>query len=362
MRDERIDRLARLLVRYSIRPKKRDVVAIIGGTPAEPLIEAVYREVLQAGAHPSIRMSPERLSETFFKYGKPHHFRELHPYARTVARHTDSEIAIYSQTNTRSLSGIDPARQAMFSSTMKPVGDIRRKKPWVLTLFPTEAYAQDAEMSLSDFEDYVYSATFVDRRDPVAAWRKLSCVQDRLIAELRGADAIRIVGPGTDLKLSVKGRKFINSDGRHNIPSGEVFTGPVESSADGYIEFDFPVCRGGREIDGIRLVFRRGVVVEATAKKNEKFLKRMLDMDSGARRLGELGIGTNKRIDRFVRNILFDEKIGGTVHLALGQSYSETGGKNVSALHWDMIKDLRRGGALYVDGNVFQMDGRFRQI
>ena len=171
---------------------------------------------------------------------------------------------------------------------------------------------------------------------------------------------MRLVGPDTDLTLSVAGRTFINSDGHHNMPSGEVFTGPVEDSAEGRIAFDYPVCEGGREVDGIRLVFRKGLVVEASATKNEAFLRAMLDMDPGARRLGELGIGTHFGIRRFIRNILFDEKIGGSIHLALGRSYEETGGRNRSALHWDMIKDLRRGGAIYVDGKVFQKDGRFR--
>jgi aminopeptidase len=176
---------------------------------------------------------------------------------------------------------------------------------------------------------------------------------------LRGAREVRIQAPGTDLKMSVRGRTFISSDGRHNMPSGEVFTGPVEDSAEGFIEYDYPVCHAGREVDGIRLVFRAGRVVEATARKNGDFLATMLDMDPGARRLGELGIGTNRRIQRFIKNILFDEKIGGTVHLALGRSYPETGGRNESGLHWDMIKDLRRGGRLFVDGRLFQKDGKF---
>jgi aminopeptidase len=234
------------------------------------------------------------------------------------------------------------------------------KKPWTLTLFPTSAFAQDADMSLTEFEDFVYSATFADQDRPVAKWRALERRQEKMIAALKGADEVHIVGPDTDLTLSVKGRTFINSAGTNNMPSGEIFTGPVETSAEGYIKYDFPVCHAGREIDGIRLVFRKGKVVEASATKNEKFLLSMLDIDRGARRLGELGIGTNFGIDRFVRNILFDEKIGGTIHLALGKSYEETGGRNESALHWDMIKDLRKGGALYVDGEVIQKDGKFK--
>lgn len=358
MKDIRVERLAGLLVRYCVRAKNKQTVAITGSTEAEPLILAVYEELLNAGAFPVARMEPEELSEIFFKRAKPHHLTTLTPYHRAYARCVDAAIRITAQSNTRALSNINPKKQVIRERAMKPVAEIARRKPWVLTLFPTQAHAQDAEMSLREFEDFVYGATFADERNPVAAWRAVSRGQDRMISRLAGADEIRIVGRGTDIRLSVKNRTFINSDGRRNMPSGEIFTGPVENSADGVIEFDYPVCRAGREIAGIRLVFRDGVVVEAAAEKNEKFLRAMLHADKGAGRIGELGIGTNYGIKKFVKQILFDEKIGGTVHLALGRSYPETGGKNVSAIHWDMIKDLRRGGALYADGKPFMKDGR----
>ena len=241
----------------------------------------------------------------------------------------------------------------------RPLKNKLLKKKWTLTLFPTEAYAQDAEMSLRDFEDFVYGATFSDEDDPVKAWQDLKKRQDGLISKLEGAKEVQIIGPGTDLWMSIAGRTFINSAGTHNMPSGEVFTGPVEDSAEGVIAYDYPVVNQGREIDGIRLVFEKGKVVEATATKNQDFLLKMLDMDPGARRLGELGIGTNFKIQRFIKTILFDEKIGGTIHLALGASYAETGGKNSSGLHWDMIKDLRKGGELRIDGKAIQKDGKF---
>lgn len=359
MKDTRVGNLAKILVRYSIGAKKSDTVGVSGDVPAEPLIVAVYEELLRLGAFPVVRMSPSGLSELFFKRGKPHHFTTLTPYQRAFARCVDATISIYAQTNTRALSNTDPKKQVLLSRTMKPVSDVLRRKPWVLTMFPTEAYAQDAEMSLREFEDFVYGAMFADEDNPVAAWKALKRKQDRLISGIRGADKIRIVGSGTDLTFSVKNRKFVNSDGRHNMPSGEIFTSPIENSAEGTIEYDYPVCHAGREIAGIRLVFRGGVVVDAGAKKNEKFLRAMLNTDRGAKRLGELGIGTNMKIQRFIKNILFDEKIGGTVHLALGKSYPETGGRNNSAIHWDMIKDLRKGGAFYVDGKLFQKDGEF---
>jgi aminopeptidase len=359
MNDPRIRNHARILVNYSIGVHKNDTVGVSGSTLAEPLLVSVHEELLRAGAFPALRISPESMSENFFRNAQPHHFRTVTPFQYAYARCMDATIGVMSDGNTRSLSAVDPKKQALMSKTIKPVSDILRKKPWVLTLFPTNAYAQDAEMSLKEFEDFVYGAMFADENNPVSAWKALRKRQNRLIAALRGARDVRIVGKGTNIKLSVKNRKFINSDGHRNMPSGEIFTGPVENSVEGFIEYDYPVCRSGREIDGIRLVFRKGIVVEATASKNEKFLREILRTDNGASRLGELGIGTNIRIQRFIKNILFDEKIGGTIHLALGQSYAETGGRNKSAIHWDMIKDLRKGGAIYVDGKLFQKDGKF---
>lgn len=359
MSDPRVVNLAKILVHYSM-PVRRGMTVTVGTTSAaEPLVVALYNELLKLGAYPVINMSPPGLSEIFFKHGKPHHFDRVTPYQKSAVRLADASIRIQAETNTRGLSASDPKRQAALSKAMRPLSNILLSKPWVLTLFPTLAYAQDAEMSLPDFEDYVYGATYADDPHPVRAWEALRRLQGGLIGKLRGADEIRIVGPGTDLKLAVKGRTFINSAGTHNMPSGEIFTGPIEDSAEGVVQYDFPVCSGGREIDGIRLVFRKGLVVEASATKNETYLKAMLDMDPGARRLGELGIGTNRKIQRFIKNILFDEKIGGTIHLALGKSYAETGGVNKSGLHWDMIKDLRKGGALYVDGKLFQKNGKF---
>lgn len=359
MKDKRIQNLAKVLVRYSARAKSKELYTVDGTVEAEPLILAVYEELLRIGAYPLVRMSPRGASESFFKLAKPHHLDELAPYQQMLVDQLAGTIYIDSSPNTRALSAVDPKLQARLSKTTKPLREKIIKKKWCITLFPTQAYAQDAEMSLSDFEDFVYSATFCDREDPIGEWRKLAARQEKLIKKLRGAREVHIVGPETDLTMSVKGRKFINSAGLYNMPSGEVFTGPVENSANGHIRFDYPVCHAGREIDGIRLVFRKGRVVEATATKNQDFLLAMIDMDKGGRYLGELGIGTNFGIQKFIKNILFDEKIGGTIHLALGQSYEETGGKNQSALHWDMIKDLRKGGALYVDGKVFQKNGKF---
>ena len=359
MDDVMLARFARLLVRYSIAAKKNEAISVDGTSAAEPLIEAVYEELLRVGAYPFVRMAPVESTRGFFLCAQDHHLDRTAPFETTLAKAMDGSIRIMSSTNTRALSAIDPAKQTRVAKARRAVRKIILAKKWSLTLFPTEAYAQDAEMSLRDFEDFVIKANFLDRKDPVAEWNKLERQHQKLIARLKGADEVRIVGPGTDLRMSIKNRTFISSVATHNVPSGEIFTGPVEDSVEGHIAYDFPVCEGGREIDGIRLVFRAGRVVEASATKNEAYLLAMLDMDPGARRLGELGIGTNFGIQRFIKNILFDEKIGGTVHLALGESYPETGGVNKSSLHWDMIKDLRRDGALYVDGKLIQKNGRF---
>ncbi len=357
--DPRLEVHARLLVRYCVVARKGQTIGVSGTSAAEPLLEAISAELYRLGAHPFLRMQPPGLQEIFFREGHDALFDRVPAIQYDWARRMDAVISVQSETNTRGLSGIDPTRIARFNRAMEPIRERIMRKPWVTTLHPTAAYAQDADMSLREFARYVYGALFADTRDPLKHWTSLSRRQAALIAGLKGADRIEIEAPDTRLTLSVRGRRFINSDGRHNMPSGEIFTGPVETSAEGHIRFEFPVCTQGREIAGIRLVFRRGEVVEATAEKNESFLREMLALDAGARRLGELGIGTHPRLDRFVRNILFDEKIGGTIHLALGRSYPETGGRNRSALHWDFIKDLRRGGVVRVDGRVWMREGRW---
>jgi len=359
MNDPRIRNHAKLLVRYCVGAKSRQTIGVGGGSISEPLILRIYEELLKAGAYPVLRMSPDELSCSLFRYGKKHHFTTVSPFQRAYAGCVDATISILSQTNTRELSGADPRKSVALARASDALTDKMGRKPWVITLFPTEAYAQDSGMGLSEFEEFVYGAMFVDEDDPIAAWKDIRSKQQRLISRLRGADKVRIVAPGTDLAFSVKNRRFVNSDGHRNMPSGEVFAAPVETSAEGFIEFDYPVCRDGREIEGVRLVFRNGAIVDATATKQQNYLTAMLNTDKGSRKLGEFGIGTNKRINRFIKNILFDEKIGGTIHLAVGKSPQQTNGKNKSAIHWDMIKDLRRGGRIYVDGRLFQKDGKF---
>ncbi|HEX5499281.1 MAG TPA: aminopeptidase, partial [Thermomicrobiales bacterium] len=277
----------------------------------------------------------------------------------------DVLINVMAETNTKALSSIDPARQSLLAKARgrlleamlrrEAAGELR----WTLTLFPTDAYAQDADLSTPDFTEFVLAACKLDTPDPAAAWRAQAAAQQRLIDWLAGKREIRLRGPDTDLRLSVASRTWINADGTKNFPDGEIFTGPVEDSAEGHVRFSFPVVTQGREIDDIRLRFAGGRVVDASAAKNEAFLIQTLDTDPGARVLGEFAFGTNFAIQRFSKNILFDEKIGGTVHMAVGSGYPETGNHNVSAVHWDMICDLREGGVVEVDGEPFLRNGAF---
>lgn len=358
--DPRVAAHARIILDYSTRVRPGETVSIAATTLAADLAEALYAGILDRGAHPVLHLSPPTLEATYFRHAKPVHLRYLSPIRMFEAKRTDASIVILSDGNTRALSDVDPRKQATVAKARKPIKDwVLAHHRWCLTIHPTEAYAQDAGMSRAAYEDFVYRSLFIDRRDPVKAWRDLERRQARLCRTLDRVREIRIVGDRTDLTLRVRGRKWVNSTGTHNLPSGEVFSAPVEDSVEGEIFFDVPSSRAGREVSGVRLVFRKGDVVEASAEKGEDYLKKMLSMDRGARRLGEIGIGTNYRIDRPTREILLDEKIGGTVHLALGSSYKECRGRNDSALHWDLIKDLRRGGEILADGRVLQREGRF---
>ncbi len=361
MVDERISKLARVLVKYSRSVKRGQTVWVAGPAAAEPLILECVREVYRAGGHPMARMTPDRAGEVMYAEATKSQLEFVPRSTMAAAREADHSIRILAETNTQAHAGVDAKKQvAVEQARRKLLNLLLKKNEWTLTLYPTTAYAQDAGMGLEEFADFAYKAMRLDKRDPVAAWKKAKTFQAKVLRRLKSADQVRIVAEDTDLTLSVKDRTFINSYGSHNMPDGEVFTGPVESSAEGHIRYTYPVCYRGKEVEDVYLEFEKGKVVKATAGKNEAFLKQMIGMDRGASRLGELGIGTNYDIKRFIKNILFDEKIGGTVHLALGKGYPETGSKAKSALHWDMICDLRQGGRLEVDGKVLQEDGAFK--
>ena len=354
------EKYANLLVGYCVAVGPGDLVAVQAPTPALPLARAVTRAVLRAGGRPLVRIDYPQFAEDLVELA-PEAFFETEPEIELEeARRLDARIRVAAPTNSRALQAADKGRLARLARRIQPVQELMLSRSrWVGTLYPTDAAAQDAGMSLDDFERFVYGAMFLDDDDPVARWGELRSLQARLIERLERADEVRLRGPGTDLRLSVKGRTWINSDGRRNMPSGEVFTGPIEDSAEGVVTFDLPSSVGGVVVRGVRLRFEAGRVVEASADEGEDLLQARLDTDPGARYLGELGIGTNDRITRPILNTLYDEKIGGTVHLALGRSYPESGGTNHSAIHWDLITDLRRGGELLLDGEPFQRDGRF---
>ncbi len=365
MADPRVAGLADVLVAYSLEVKPGEVVTIDGTTLAAPLVRELYRRVVRAGGHPLPRIALDGLAEERLARGTDAQLEFVTPRVRADVERAAAGVTILSDFNTRSRSGVDPARQARATRAAAPFrrrlfereaeGDYR----WVVTAFPTNALAQEAGMSLPDYEDFVFSAGLLDRDDPVAAWRAFGAGIERLAAWLAGRRELRVVAPGTDLRLSVEGRTWIASDGRGNFPDGECFTGPVEDSVEGEVSFSYPAVFAGRSVEGVRLRFRGGEVVEADATRGAELLNEMLDLDEGARRVGEFAFGLNEAVTAFTGEILFDEKIGGTVHLALGEAYPETRSGNVSALHWDMVCDLRTGGEVYADGELVYRAGRF---
>jgi aminopeptidase len=363
MRDERVCKLARVLVDYSIQAGEGDQVLVSGEVGAGPLIGALYARLLQVGATPITQISLPGMQELFFEHAQELHYQEIPQAMRAIYEGVDAQIGIRAPSNTRSLANVDPEKQQALQKRNRPLSEMMLEKDrWVLTLFPTEALAQEAQMSLSEYEEFAFEAMGLNEEDPVRYWSEKSAEQERLKERLEEAREIRIVGPETNLTLSVEGRTFVNSAGIRNMPCGEVFTGPIEDSANGTVYFGVPAAIAGREISGVRLRFEEGKVIEASAEKGEEYLLSLLEADAGARYLGELGIGTNYGIRRASANVLFDEKLGGTVHLAIGRSYAQTGGKNDSSVHTDLVCDLREGGGLYADGELIQKNGRFLEF
>jgi aminopeptidase len=353
------DAFARVLAGYCLDAQPGQQVVVRAGALAAPLVLAVQRELLEREAWPLLRVELPGADEGFWAAARERHLDGFAPAELAEAEGTDASLAIVAPENTNALAGVDPARMARASRARAPIREAALRRRWSLTYWPTPASAQQAGMGTAEFAAFVERAVFLDRDDPVAAWGELRAFQARLIERLAPAREIRIEAEGTDLRLSVEGRTWVNSDGRRNMPSGEVFTGPHEASAEGRIRFTIPSSPRGVEVADVTLELREGRVVAAHAERGDGYLQAALETDEGARRLGELGIGTNFGIDRPVGAILFDEKIGGTVHLALGRSYPETGGTNESALHWDLICDLREGGRLSADGETVLRDGAF---
>jgi aminopeptidase len=365
VRDQRVDALARILVGYSTKVAKGDVCVIQSPTTAEPLVQAVFEEVLRAGGLPILQLSTEGGAPAFYELAGDEQLDWVPPTVEWAAENADVRIAIMAEANSRELSRADPKKQSRVQKARRPIMETTMRRAaagqyrWSLTLFPTHSYAAEAGMSLAQYEDFYYAACLATDEDPVTAWQRQSDDVRRWAEWVDGKEEVRVQAPGTDVTLGVAGRRWIPCVGEHNMPDGEFFTGPVEDSVNGEVAFSLPATFAGREISGVRFRFEGGRIVDATAERGEDFLLEMLDTDDGARRLGELGIGTNYAISAGTKEILLDEKIGGTVHMAIGMSYPETGGSNESAVHWDLVCDLRRGGSITVDGTELQRDGQF---
>src|SRR3954471_22580364 len=366
MRDPRFTKLADVLVNYSVGVKKGQLVRISGPPVSHPLVVELYTKVLEAGGHPMVRMVPEELNEIFLKQATDDQLRFCSPINLYEYETLDASIGIWAEENTKALTNCDPKKIGVTQAARKPLMDMFMKRAaegklhWVGTQFPSQACAQDGEMSLAEYENSASSAALLNEPDPVAAWKRVSERQQRLVDLMSGKSDYHVVAAnGTDVRMSVSGMTWVNCDGHENFPDGEVFTGPVIDSVNGQINFSFPAVHHGREVQDVKLTFRNGKVVDASASKGEEFLFSMLDMDAGSRFLGECAIGTNYHITRYTRNTLFDEKIGGTVHFALGAGYPETGNTNESGLHWDMVVDLRNGGFVEIDGEKINVDGKF---
>jgi aminopeptidase len=355
VRDLRIDEYARLLVERSVAVQPGWQVYIRGTPIARPLIEAVIEQVARAGAYPILQLSFEAIGGPFAREAPIELLREAPPLQRRLWEECDAFISIWAPENTREGAELSEERQAAVKQMAAPLRErtMAMGVPWVIAEYPAVATAQEAGMTLAQYEEFIFEAVLRDWDAEAERMQAIAAVFD-------AADEVQIVGPGTDLSLSVAGRSGAVDDGHVNMPGGEVFYSPVEDSANGVIEFsEFPAVYFGHEVDGVRLVFDGGRIVEASARGGEEFLLQTLDTDEGARRLGELGIGCNPAIQRFMKNVAFDEKIDGTVHLAVGNSYTFTGGTNQSAVHWDIVKDLRNGGRIHADGRLVQENGRW---
>lgn len=366
MTDTRVAKLADLLVNYSLQLEPGEIVRIDAGTVAGPLVTELYRAALRAGAHPRPRIQLEGLDVISVSESSEEQLTFVSELDRLEVEQVDAVVTIWGDRNTRSLGQTDPqrltrqlgARRVLVERFYERVDKGEAK--WVGTRFPTDGHAQDADMSLAEYEDFVYGACHVrDGDDPVAHWSAVSRELGAHAQTLGSVGELRILGPDTDLRLGVKGRRWLAAAGELNMPDGEVYTSPVEDATEGDIRFTFPAIYRGRGVEDVRLRFEGGRVVEAEAAAGQDYLLSLLDMDEGSRILGEAAFGLNYEIDRFTRDILFDEKIGGTMHLALGASFKKVGGLNESGLHWDMICDLREEGEVYADGELVWKAGRF---
>jgi aminopeptidase len=355
---------ARLLVHYCMEIKPGERLYINSTTLAEPLIREVYRTALQAGAAVDVDMDFREKSRILFNEGSAFAHAQVSPlYAKAMTEY-EAYLYVKAPYNLREDNNNDPEGEKIRSEAMMPFRQayFNRSATRALKrnfcLYPTDAGAQEAGMSLEEYQQFVYGACRLYDDDPMGSWLAVRRGQQQIVDLLNRREQIRYVGDGIDIRFSTKGRTWINSDGQTNMPSGEVYTSPVEDSVQGTIHFTYPSIYQGREVEGVTLWVKDGYVEKWEAKRGKEILDTVFQYE-GARRFGEAAVGTNYRINRFTKNILFDEKIGGTVHMAVGQSYLQTGGKNKSAVHWDMIADMKNGGMIYADDEKIYENGRF---
>jgi aminopeptidase len=368
--DIRVTKFAKVLIEHSARVAPGDRFLLEGTTAAEPLLRELYVQMLEKGAHPHLMMTlpgamPFSQDELYLTYAKDEQLDFTPTFYKLAYDHFEGRIRVHSATNTRGTTNVDPAKLQRRGKALASITEAQFRRgaegtfKWVTTLYPTNAYAQDANMSLEEYENFVFGAVHANENNPVAFWKSVESEQQAAVDYLKGKSQVVLRGPNVDLTLSVKGRKFINSFGTFNMPDGEIYTGPVEDSANGWVKFTYPANYNGVSVEGAELTISNGKVISAKAEKNEQFLLKTLDLDEGARYIGEFAIGSNFDIQRFTGNILFDEKIGGSFHLAFGAGYPETGSVNKSAIHWDMICDLRTDSEILVDGELFYKNGQF---
>lgn len=365
MFDDFAPRLADILTTYSTPIQRGDLVGIFANTSAEPLVKALYEAVLRRGGNPTVFVRLPGLEELFYKIASDEQLDYLNPILLDIIEKLDVMFQILAPENTKRLASIDPARIARHQQARQPF--VRRyfercddqSLRWNITAWPTEAAAQEAEMNLLDYTEFMYKACGLDQPDPIAYWQALKSRQQKLVDWLNGKKHVQVKGPGIDLSFSVEGRNWVNCWGNNNFPDGEIFTSPVDDSVNGTVAFSYPTFYTGREVSGVRLAFKDGVPIEASAEKGQDDLLQKLDLDESARRLGEFAIGTNRGIQQFTGETLFDEKIGGTIHMALGQSIAEAGGVNQSQIHWDFVHAMRDGGEITIDGELLYKNGDF---
>ena len=364
MVDSRVEKLAKLCIHYSVAVKPKEKVVIQGSEWAFPLINEIFRECLLSDAYPYVKPELD-VAYTFYKHAKEHRLKFVSPFEKFMDENMDVQIRIECQPNPKRLTNIDPLKIQLRRASGRESSEILTKRSFegkfrsVILPYPISAQAQEAAMSLEEYEDLVYKSCLVDKEDPVAEWKRIHEQQEKICHFLNQMEEIHVLGEDTDLTFSVKGRKWVNCSGKENMPDGEVFTSPVEDSANGTVRFTLPGIYSEREVEEIRLTFKYGKVVKASAAKGDELLQQLLKIE-GADRLGETAIGTNYGITRFTKDMLFDEKMGGTIHMALGQNPTpETGGLNESALHWDILKDMNEGGEIYADRKLFYKNGKF---